>query len=403
MTSDVASAPGRWPGVTFERLPWVSRYEQGQASRNQIRLHRGPYDSSIPAAISSLAFNLDAEVASAVDDAASELARFDEQSGAIVAPFTGLLLRTEAAASSQIENLTASARAIAQAELLGTKDGSNAAQIVSNTSAMTAAVNLAGSMSADAILAMHHALMQNHDPQGAGQWRSEPVWIGGSRLGPHDAHFVPPHHSRVVDAIDDLVAFMQRDDIPVLAQAAIAHAQFETIHPFTDGNGRTGRALIHAMLHGKGLTRHITVPISAGLLTEIEGYFRALDSYREGDRDSMVMRLVDATFMGIANGKQLVAELDAIQKAWNGRIRARKGSHSWRIAELLFEHPVVDVPLIATKLGLSASNTYAPLQPLIDAGVVVESGSRLRGRTWRSDEVLRALDSFARRARRRRH
>jgi Fic/DOC family len=95
-------------------------------------------------------------------------------------------------------------------------------------------------------------LLRGSQPEHAGKWRDQPVWIGGGDLSPHNADFVPPHHSRVEPAIADLVRFMDRDDMPPLVQAAIAHAQFETIHPFPDGNGRTGRALVQSLLRGKG-------------------------------------------------------------------------------------------------------------------------------------------------------
>ena len=104
-------------------------------------------------------------------------------------------------------------------------------------------------------------LMARADAESAGRWRDQQRWIGGSQLGPHSTMFVPPVHQRVPGLIDDLVAFIARDDSPVLAHAALAHAQFETIHPFEDGNGGTGRALVHSMLRSKGLTRTVTVPI----------------------------------------------------------------------------------------------------------------------------------------------
>lgn len=400
--SSVDSDPApRWPAVTYEELPWESRLEHGSASRNQVRAHRGPYSAAIPASIREARYALQSEVAAAVDDAANEIVRYDEQAGAVVAPFIRLLLRSESAASSQIENLTASARAVAQAELLGASRGSNAAQIVANTSAMTAAIDLAGNLSADSIRSMHAALMSAHDASSAGMWRSEQVWIGGSSLGPHRADFVPPRHTRVSALIDDLVAFMAREDIPVLAQAAIAHAQFETIHPFTDGNGRTGRALIHALLRGKGLIRHMTVPLSAGLLVDVEAYFKALTAYRAGDADAIVVQLAEAAFAGIRNGRTLVTELNDIRRSWQERVHARRGSNTWRVAELLFEYPVVNAHLIASKLGISAANVYRPLEPLLDAEVLTESTNRSRGRIWRSDEVLGALDAFASRAGRR--
>lgn len=404
MASHPGQAAAQWPAVAYESLPWISGYAQGSASRNEIRKHRGPYDAAVPAAIAGLAVPIAGELLAAVDEASAEIARFDEQMGAEIAPFASLLLRSESAASSQIEKLTASARAIAEAEISGAESDSNAAQVLANTRAMTAAIELSHDMSANAILVMHDALMRPHETEIAGRWRDEQVWIGGSRLGPHRAVFVPPQWSRIPAAIDDLVSFMERDDLPALVQAAIAHAQFETIHPFVDGNGRTGRALVHSLLHGKGLTRHVTVPVSAGLLAAIDDYFSALDHYRAGEPASIVSRIVDASFAAVTNGRELVQDLGAIRVSWNDRIRARRGANAWRIANLLLAHPVVNVDSIATSLGIVPSNVYAPLEPLLGAGILTPSHDKRRGQIWRSNEVLTALDEFAARVgKRQRH
>ena len=179
----------------------------------------------------------------------------------------------------------------AAARSLSLKRSNAIGLIVANVHAMTAAISLAGRIDADAVLQMHRALLGDANPSAAGRWRDEQVWIGGSDYGPHGADYVAPHHSRVEAAIDDLVRFIDREDVPILAHAALAHAQFETIHPFTDGNGRTGRALLHAQLCNKGLTRHVTVPVSAGFLTDTDAYFAALTSYRAGDPIPIVERL----------------------------------------------------------------------------------------------------------------
>ena len=117
--------------------------------------------------------------------------------GGEIAPFGAVLLRSESAASSQIENLTASARAIAEAEI-GASARRNAAEIVANTQAMEAAVALSDRLDADTILTMHRALMHSNEPGTAGAWRDQQVWIGGTTLGPHEAWYVAPHHSRVL-------------------------------------------------------------------------------------------------------------------------------------------------------------------------------------------------------------
>lgn len=160
--------------------------------------------------------------------------------------------------------------------------------------AMQAAVAVADELTGPSILGMHRALLAHVEPDMAGRWREEQVWIGGSGLGPQTTVFVPPHHHRVPALIDDLIAFLRRDDLPVLVHVSLAHAQVETIHPFPNGNGRTGRALMHAMLQASGLVRNVTVPISAGLLSNVNGYFDALTTYRQGDPTAVVEQVTEA-------------------------------------------------------------------------------------------------------------
>ncbi len=388
-----------WPPLEYETLQWQSQLGDVMSCRMRER-HRGPYEAALMPRIRDAAVELPTELLAQVDDAGAEIARFDADMGHEIAPFASVLLRSESAASSKIEHLTASARAIAEAELgVGTR---NASLIVANQRAMIAALALADRIDAEAILAMHAAL--RHDTRGdiTGQWRHEQVWIGGSDYGPHGAAFVPPHERHVPALIDDLVAFIARNDLPVLAHAAIAHAQFETIHPFPDGNGRTGRALVHAHLRNKGLTRHVTVPVSAGLLADVDAYFAALSAYRAGDLAPIVERFAVASFSAIDNGRRLVDDLRAIREEWNGRIRARRNALAWRVADLLVRHPVLNVNLIATELDIASTNTYRSIEPLVAAGVLVEFTDKKRDRLWRAPDVLAAVDAFATRAGRRR-
>lgn len=399
MTHPETDGDSEWPSVGFEEWPWESR-EDRPASRTARRRHRGPYRAAVVPEIASLPLSLPPGTLAAVEDASGEVSRFDAELGREIAPFSAVLLRTESAASSKIENLTASARAIAEAEL-NPHGGRNASLIVANERAMTAAISMADQIDGDAILAMHEALLARADPAIAGRWRSEQVWIGGDDLGPHGAKFVGPHHSRIAAAISDLLGFIDRDDLPVLAHAAIVHAQFETIHPFSDGNGRTGRALVHAFLRNKRLTRNVTVPVSAGLLIDTDAYFDALDRYRLGDPVAIVDQFARASFRAIANGRDLVDDLHSIRETWNVRVRARRDAGAWRIVELLLRHPVVNSSLIASELGIAPQNTYRSLRPLVDSGVVVEFSDRKRNQLWRAPEVLDALDRFAERAGRR--
>ncbi|MDQ3716954.1 MAG: Fic family protein [Actinomycetota bacterium] len=392
--------PAEWPAIGWEDVNWTSTIPPDQVSRNVRERHTGPYRAAVVPSIAKLHPRLLSAIATLADEATAEISRFDAEIGSELAPFAAVLLRSESASSSRIENLTSSAKAIALAEL-GSPEKRNASEIVANVEAMKAAISLADRLDADAILSMHAALMHNRPSETPGVWRNQQVWIGGDSYGPHGATFTPPHHRHVLGAIDDLVRFTQRTDVPLLTQAAIAHAQFETIHPFTDGNGRTGRALIHAMLRGHGLTRKVTVPVSAGLLADTPAYFETLTDYRNGDPSSIVEQVATAAFAAMTNGRQLVAELNDIRTAWEDKIVARRDSAAWRLAEVLLRQPVIDAAVVADELGLTMANALRPIAPLVEAGVLTEFTGFKRNRMWQSREVLTALDAFASRAGRR--
>jgi len=370
-------------------------------SRRQMLLARGDYQAAVPPLIADLDVRLSAELLAAADDASTELARFDAEVGAVAAPFASILLRSESASSSEVENLTSSAKQIALAELIVSKSD-NARLVVANVRAMTAALELSESINEDAIIAMQHSLLSESAPQHTGRFRNEQVWIGGASISPHSASFVPPHHDRVPELMADLVRFCARTDIPVLAHAALAHAQFETIHPFPDGNGRTGRVLLHSMLRHGGLTRNVTVPLSAGLLSNIDGYFGALTSFREGDAGAIITSFANAVFAGIHNGRQLVAELARVSGRWEEVASARRGSAVIPLRTLLMRHPVVTIQIVADELDVSVVTAAAAIERLVSAGVLVQTNNFKRNRLWHAPEVLAALDDLGARARRHR-
>ncbi len=390
---DPATSTG-WPSVEYEDHEWVGSIDIPRRWRST---YSGPYSAAVVPEIAQLDPVMSAATAALADEATAELARFDAEMGSEIAPFGAILLRSESAASSRIENLTASAKAVALAEL-GDTSRRNATEIVANTSAMTVAIALADRLDGPAILAMHAALLEQHDPKIAGKWRNAPVWVGSSSYGPHTASFVPPHHTRVLAAIDDLVRFMQRDDLPVLPQAAIAHAQFETIHPFPDGNGRTGRAIVHHLLRGKRLTRQVTVPVSAGLLTDTDRYFDALTAYRAGETQPIVERFAEASFDSVVNGRQLVAELRAIRAAWSDSITSRRQAIVWRSLDVVIQHPVLDNALVRRELDVSAMGAEAAITELVGIGALEEITGGRRNRRYAAVAVLTSLDAFAERA-----
>jgi len=227
------------------------------------------------------------------------------------------------------------------------------------------------------------------------------VWIGTSAQSPVGADYVAPRWERVSELIDDLTTFAKQLDVGPLALTAIAHAQFETIHPFTDGNGRTGRALAQALLRYRAVTRNVAVPVSAGLLADVVGYHRALTAYRAGDPEPIVACFTDASANAIVNARQLVTEIDGIRAGWQERVRARSDSGVWRVLDLIARTPVVDADLVARGLGIRPQNAYPLLRTLSDQGVLKAKAEYRLGTLWRSDEILTAIDRFAARAGRR--
>ncbi len=388
-----------WPPLEFEAREWVPRltFAGREAAFDRAR----PYMAAVPLDIAKRPLSISASTAALMAEATAEIARFDGESGGDLVPFDALLLRSESAASSQIEHLTASARAVLMAES-GDTSRMNATIIAANTGAMRAALDLADSLDETAIIEMHRALLEGSQPSMVGTFRTEQVWIGGRSTSPHSASFVPPHQDRVPGAMADLVRFMRRTDVAPFVLAMVAHAQFETIHPFPDGNGRTGRALIHAVLRHTSVTRTLTVPVSAGLLADTSSYFAALDAYRRGDVDPIVVRAGDAAFVAIDNGRQLRDDLRRVSDRWQGLIGdVRSDSVVRRIVADLPRMPVVDGATVAALHHVSLPTANDAIKRLAELGVVVRANGGLRFRKWIASEVTDALDRFADRSQRR--
>ena len=199
----------------------------------------------------------------------------------------------------------------------------------------------------------------------------------------------------------DLIRFCHRTDMPVLVHAAIAHAQFETIHPFADGNGRTGRTLVHALLKRGRATTRLTVPVSAGLLVDTESYFNALTSYRDGDATPIVERFSKAAFAAVSNGRALDRELAGIFAGWEHAIGARRDAAVWRVLPLLISQPAVTVRFIQDSTGVSQPAAQNAIDQLLAAGVLNPVGAKRRNRVWVANDVIAALDDFAARVGRR--
>ncbi|MCG7296683.1 Fic family protein [Corynebacterium afermentans] len=380
-----------WPRVETETLPW-SPAPDAYPRRAVKRMPR-EYEAAVVPKIANQQLALAEETRALVEQATVTVVRFDATDAHRVVPFTPLLLRSESAASSRIEQLTSSARKVLEAEVTGRGRG-NAALIAANTRQMEAAVERARA-SVDGIVEMHEILLADSAPEIAGVLRLSQVWIGGSDYSPADAMFVPPHQRHLAQLMADLGRFMARDDLPALAQAAITHAQFETIHPFADGNGRTGRALVHVVLRERSLTTSSALPLSASLLTDTAGYFAALDAYRDGDVDRIVQLFARAAIDAAECGSWLAAELGAVRAEWNEQLTARADALAWRVLDLLLQRPVLTTAAVSAEFGVSAETARNALERLEVDGIVISAQLDKRQRGWRSPDVLALLDEFA--------
>jgi Fic family protein len=408
VTADVPPPRGHAPievaPVQWQRHDWRPRAPE-IFSKTEVARQTGAYESAVTGSLASWSPRVGAEDAADFEDATLAIHEFDRyalgrlgSSDPAFAPMSAILLRTESASSSQIEQLTTSAKQLALAEI-DEGDKANALTVVGNVRSMEAALRLADKLDEASVLTMHRELMSKqvgmeHE---AGRFRRELVWIGGrDNAGPVGADFIAPQHDLVPSAVRDVLAFAQRTDVPILAQIAVAHAQFETIHPFVDGNGRTGRALAQAMLRAKGLSAHTTIPISAGLLTDLSGYFRALTAFRDGDAGPIIRRFADASRFAAGTGRVLVDGLvGQVESSREKLAGVRADSTVWRVLPRLVGQPIVNTRYLVSALGINRLAALRAVDTLVERGVVSERTGRARNRIWQHDGILGVLDEYA--------
>lgn len=394
--------------LRYEEHHWLAETD-GMSTRAQVAAGSGSYASSVPEPIADYRPALPADLAADVEEAAGALTALDSYAAVTLGvgdpalgPMSSILLRTESTSSSQIENLTVGARQLALAEV-DQSSSANATVVVGNVRAMEAALELADRLDEDAVLTMQRVLLSAQPgwEEHAGRYRDGLVRVGTSGISPRGAAFVAPQAELVPAAMADLIQFVARDDLPVLLQAAVAHAQFETIHPFADGNGRTGRALVHALLRGKRVMTRTTAPVSAGLLTDTDAYVAALTTYRAGDARPIVEQFTRASRYAASSGRRLVDDLAAEIAVARERLAGlRPQAAAWRVVPELVAHPVVTSRFLVDRLGMNPVTAQRALAQLTEAGVLAERSGRQRNRVWVHDGVLTVLDAYAARIRR---
>jgi Fic family protein len=312
-----------------------------------------------------------------------------------------LLLRSESVASSRIEGLECSQRRLAEAAFAPEHADETARLVLANIDAMRQAIDLGTAereLTVDDIKEMHELLMREDRATGrfAGEFRAQQNWIGGRSDSPRNAAYVPPPPGHVEPLMRDLVAFINRDDLPTLAQAAIAHAQFETIHPFVDGNGRVGRCLIHTVLARRQLASRILVPVSLVLAAYGDQYIQGLVDFREGRADEWCGTFASAARLAVEGAARFETELATVIARWRLESEARPDSHLWRACEQTTITPVFTVASLRDELDCSNTAATEAIERLEKIGVTAQVSLGKRNRVYINRAVLRLLDDFER-------
>ena len=373
----------------YLRKRWEPRFE------GMIRRHRQGcnYDAYLPDPLDGWNLTLPGDLAADIADAETAI-RDLNQAGTSHVSLEGLarfLLRAESVASSKIEGLDAGPRRLVEAEATLAQGGKCtdrvAVEVLGNIAAMEAAIQVATqdqTISLPDLLKIHRVLMDRSPrPELGGVVREQQNWVGGSSSNPCSAVFVPPPAERVEGLLHDLIAYTNGEEHSPLVQAAIAHAQFETIHPFADGNGRTGRALIHIILRRRRIAPAFVPPISVVLATWSDDYISGLTAFRHlhpagsSERSTAAhtwLRTFAATTLRACSHAQTYASrMDELVNGWRASLgTVRRGSALDLLLGALPGVPLITVNSAARLIKRSDVAAGAAVNRLIEAGILTQ-------------------------------
>ncbi len=360
----------------------------------------GSYLQYHPDMLLQVSNTLDGEVLEYAAEVSTSLGRLGERLRSNPLPILySTMIRSESISSSWIEGIRENPRAIAIAQIGDTAASHNASSIIRNVDAMKEAIELlgGGAWTHMDVLRIHHDLL----PQYRLGYRTEQVWIGGRNK--FNADYAGPPHELVHPYMEDLLEYVNTSgDLPVV-QAAIIHAQFETIHPFEDGNGRVGRALFHGILKRAGLIDGGVIPLSTVLRDDVDGYVKALTRYRyDGDNRAPALHLYVEQFLDYVASAVSAAErfrLDAIaiHQRWKQSVsRFRSDSSIHRAVDLLMEYPVISARFLADNLGVSTVSAQKLVKQLDSVGIIrAATGKYRKSALYQADDILDLLEHRA--------
>ncbi|MGH1503199.1 MAG: Fic family protein [Acidimicrobiales bacterium] len=392
MSSPVWPPTGARPETERNPYSQMSEYEPEHLT----------YHPSVPPSIAEIAIPALAsttnEALRSASSSLGELARTVTMSGLQVdSLLAGVLIRYEAVSSSQIEDLDADVEVelVHDHGALAFADEAEEALVSRNVSVVAGAITQDAPVTAEWLCELHDRLLRGSGLLGrhVGQFRDVPVWIGASRAA---ADFEGSPADLVPPLVADLCAFVDRSDVQPVVAAAIAHAQFETIHPFADGNGRIGRALIHPLL--RRAAPNAIVPASAALLAARSRYFEGLGAYRRGDLDEWVTTFATAVAVAARAATAVTIGLDRLRGEWGEQVRSHRDGTARAVLEHLPTDPVVTVASARALLGVSQPAAHQAIKRLEEAGVLRPTAVETPGKAkvWVAGGVLDVLGSLDR-------
>jgi Fic family protein len=371
----------------------------------------GTYRYYIPTPLVQLDLSLQSDVVADIARAEKAIQTLDIEVKHLktIDGLSRFLTRAEAISSSYIEGLTLGARRLMLAELgeaehTGARLDRTAAEIVGNIKALGTVLDeeaTARDVTVKTFTNIHQALYaQVPRCDFAGLIRQQQNWIGGNSFNPFGAAHVPPAPEYVPELLEDLAAYCNQTQVSPIQQAALAHAQFEAIHPFIDGNGRTGRALIQLILRRRGLGSRVVPPISLVLSTFVSSYVAGLNSLRfEGPQPSAeamerinewVSFFAGACVRAASDVWQYEAKARALEAGWRKKLdRVRTNSALDLLLDRLIGMPVFSVNTAAANIDRSFEATNQAVARLAAAGIIKPVRAQKRKRVF---EVPQALD-----------
>ncbi|MBI4728231.1 MAG: Fic family protein [Acidobacteria bacterium] len=355
-------------------------------------------EAYVPPLVSRLAPALTPRTIRQTERAAAAVVRLGDREAAGLGPAARLLLRSEGLASSFIEGVRASVADVAVAEA-DEAIGGAPGWVADNLAAVGEALGDRGPLTAGALKRWHRRLMRNSglEPNLIGRWRDRQGWIGGA--SPLVAAYVPPPAERIDRLMSDLIAFAGREDLDPITLAAVLHAQFETIHPFADGNGRVGRILIAWTLKRR-MRVPVPPPVSVQFARDIGGYLSGLTMYRRGAIDRWVGWFAGEVERAAAVSGGTLESVEELRADWRRRLAdVRRDAAAVRIVDHLIEHPVMNAGVVAGLLHVSEQAGRAALNLLGARGIVsevrIQPAERVRPgrphRWWVAGELLGLL------------